>query len=182
MLETLGVDRIVSVDLQPPGQGQIEGFFSSRVPVDNLRSTVIAVNHFAMKALSDPVVVAANETCIEMAQDFRVRFAFIVLQFIHRRKINEPPFVCYYRVRYRMSWVASQLALQPPLIKVDKGSLDTLTWWGILRYACIALESMLNPNHRRQIMNISMSSRGRMSLLWTTLWTRVAACKTEFVS
>eukprot|EP01138_Halocafeteria_seosinensis_P011800 gb/GECG01012059.1/.p1 GENE.gb/GECG01012059.1/~~gb/GECG01012059.1/.p1 ORF type:complete len:530 (+),score=57.31 gb/GECG01012059.1/:1-1590(+) len=77
MLETLGVDRIVSVDLQPPGHGQIEGFFSSRVPVDNLRSTIIAVNHFVMKKLHKPVIVATNENCIELAQDFRSALSYL---------------------------------------------------------------------------------------------------------
>lgn len=35
LLETVGIDRIMSVDML---NGQIQGFFSPRVPVDNLEA------------------------------------------------------------------------------------------------------------------------------------------------
>lgn len=38
MLETMGVDRIISVDLH---SGQIQGFFGPSVPVDNLEAQLI---------------------------------------------------------------------------------------------------------------------------------------------
>lgn len=71
MLEAVGVDRVISVDMQPPGQGQIEGFFSPSVPVENLRSTAIAVEHLRRAKLSDVVIVAPNESCIQLARDFQ---------------------------------------------------------------------------------------------------------------
>lgn len=71
MLTTMGVDRVLAIDLQPPGQGQIEGFFDPRVPVDSLRSTAIAVSYIAKLNLANPVVVAPNESCVELAHDFR---------------------------------------------------------------------------------------------------------------
>ena len=80
MLETVGVDRILSVELQPPGQGQIEGFFSSNVPVESLRAAGIAVEHLLRLKLHDPVVVAPNEACIQLARVFHLRpCAFITL-------------------------------------------------------------------------------------------------------
>jgi len=71
MLEAVGVDRVISVELQPPGQGQIEGFFPPQVPVENLRAASIAVDHISRLKLRDPVVVAPNESCIQLAHDLR---------------------------------------------------------------------------------------------------------------
>jgi phosphoribosylpyrophosphate synthetase len=71
MLEAMGVDRIIAVELQPPGNGQIEGFFTSSVPVENVRATALAVEHFRKLKLNNVVVVSPNETCIPLAQDFR---------------------------------------------------------------------------------------------------------------
>jgi ribose-phosphate pyrophosphokinase len=71
MLETVGVDRVISVELQPPGQGQIEGFFSSNIPVESLRSAPIAIEHLSRLKLKDPVIVAPNESCIKLAHDLR---------------------------------------------------------------------------------------------------------------
>ncbi len=42
LLETMGVDRVVSVDLHC---GQIQGFFSPQVPMDNLESHVVALDY-----------------------------------------------------------------------------------------------------------------------------------------
>lgn len=66
-----GVDRVISVDLQPPGHGQIEGFFDSSVPVENVRSTRVAIDWLASMNLHRPVVVAPNEACVHLAADFR---------------------------------------------------------------------------------------------------------------
>lgn len=95
-----GVDRVLCIDLQPPGYGQIEvskcaatpspsasvaltlctlrpaclgqGFFGTSVPVNSLRSTGLAVSYFARLGLNKVVVVSPNEACVELAQDFRV--------------------------------------------------------------------------------------------------------------
>lgn len=71
MLQEMGVDRVISVDLQPPGQGQLEGFFSDTIPVENLRSTAIGVEHAAKLRLQRPVVVAPNERCLQWANDYQ---------------------------------------------------------------------------------------------------------------
>ena len=74
MLNVMGADRVVAVDLQPPGQGQIEGFFASNVTVDNIESTVLGVEYFRER-FSDTktrlVVVAPTEACMKKARDFQ---------------------------------------------------------------------------------------------------------------
>ena len=67
MLEAAGVDRIISVDMQPQGASQIEGFFA--VPVEVVRSSPIAIRHLSKMDLQRPVVVAPNEACIILAND-----------------------------------------------------------------------------------------------------------------
>jgi len=71
MLEAVGVDRVLTIELQPPGMGHIEGFFSPTVPVESLRSTGIAVDYISRLNLHNPVVVAPNESCIQLAYDMR---------------------------------------------------------------------------------------------------------------
>jgi ribose-phosphate pyrophosphokinase len=57
LLEAMGVDRVVAVDLHC---GQIQGFFGPRVPVDNLDAGIIGVKYFANKGLSNIVVVSPD--------------------------------------------------------------------------------------------------------------------------
>lgn len=40
LLETMGVDRVISCDLHC---GQIQGFFGPNVPVDNLEASIVAL-------------------------------------------------------------------------------------------------------------------------------------------
>jgi len=42
ILETMGVDRVIALDLH---SGQIQGFFSCMVPVDNIEAQIIMVNY-----------------------------------------------------------------------------------------------------------------------------------------
>lgn len=65
MLEVVGVDRIVTVDLQPLGHGDAEGFFT-RATVDNIKSSnrhfVKAIaNTLRISGISDAGVAAAVE-------------------------------------------------------------------------------------------------------------------------
>ena len=58
LLESMGVDRVVAVDLHC---GQIQGFFGPRVPVDNLDGGPVGVEYFAQKSgLTNPVVVSPD--------------------------------------------------------------------------------------------------------------------------
>lgn len=52
-----------------------QGFFSTNIGVENLRATRLAVSQIARLGLVRPVVVAPNESCIELAHDFRVGLA-----------------------------------------------------------------------------------------------------------
>jgi phosphoribosylpyrophosphate synthetase len=62
-----GCDRVIAVETQPAGSSQIDGFFS--LPVENLRTTPICVEHLSKLRLSSPVIVAPNEATIQMASD-----------------------------------------------------------------------------------------------------------------
>eukprot|EP00744_Colponema_vietnamica_P008597 GILI01012256.1.p1 GENE.GILI01012256.1~~GILI01012256.1.p1 ORF type:complete len:423 (+),score=138.34 GILI01012256.1:68-1270(+) len=68
MLEEVGVDRLIAVDLH---SGQIQGFLSPRVPVDNLDAGIVAVPYFYSKHLNNPVVMSPDANGVYRAQHFR---------------------------------------------------------------------------------------------------------------
>jgi ribose-phosphate pyrophosphokinase len=69
LLESVGVDRVVAVDLHC---GQIQGFFGPRVPVDNLYGGKIGVEYFAKRTdLVKPVVVSPDAGGVHRAKQFR---------------------------------------------------------------------------------------------------------------
>lgn len=57
LLEAMGVDRVVAVDLHC---GQIQGFFGPRVPVDNLDGGTVGVSYFGDMDLINPVIVSPD--------------------------------------------------------------------------------------------------------------------------
>ena len=72
LLEALGVDRVVAVDLHC---GQIQGFFGPRVPVDNLDGGTVGVQYFAEKEdLVNPVIVSPDAGGVYRAKAFRERY------------------------------------------------------------------------------------------------------------
>eukprot|EP00388_Colpodella_angusta_P022999 GDKJ01058792.1.p1 GENE.GDKJ01058792.1~~GDKJ01058792.1.p1 ORF type:complete len:417 (+),score=117.16 GDKJ01058792.1:47-1297(+) len=68
LLETMGVDRVVSVDLHC---GQIQGFFGPRVPVDNLEAQLIGLEYFLNKDLQKPIVVSPDAGGVYRARKFQ---------------------------------------------------------------------------------------------------------------
>jgi ribose-phosphate pyrophosphokinase len=72
LLEALGVDRVVAVDLH---SGQIQGFFGPRVPVDNLEAGFVSVEYFARKGLVSPVIVSPDAGGVYRAKTFREALA-----------------------------------------------------------------------------------------------------------
>ncbi|KAA0155910.1 hypothetical protein FNF29_01329 [Cafeteria roenbergensis] len=69
LLESVGVDRVVALDLHC---GQIQGFFGPRVPVDNLAAARVGVNYFARKVdLENPVIVSPDAGGVYRAKVFR---------------------------------------------------------------------------------------------------------------
>jgi len=68
MLEAMGVDRVISVDLHC---GQIQGFFGPRVPVDNLEASIIGMEYFCQKELVKPVIVSPDAGGVYRARKFQ---------------------------------------------------------------------------------------------------------------
>lgn len=68
LLEAMGVDRVVAVDLHC---GQIQGFFGPRVPVDNLQGGVVGVDYFAQMDLQKPVIVSPDAGGVYRVKKFR---------------------------------------------------------------------------------------------------------------
>lgn len=70
LLESMGVDRVVAVDLHC---GQIQGFFSPSVPVDNLEGHVVGMSWFVAQGLSskNTAVVSPDAGGVYRAKQFR---------------------------------------------------------------------------------------------------------------
>lgn len=68
LLEAMGVDRVIAVDLHC---GQIQGFFGPRVPVDNLDGGLVGVSYFGNHELVNPVVVSPDAGGVARAKKFR---------------------------------------------------------------------------------------------------------------
>uniref|UniRef100_A0A0G4HDZ6 ribose-phosphate diphosphokinase n=1 Tax=Chromera velia CCMP2878 TaxID=1169474 RepID=A0A0G4HDZ6_9ALVE len=68
LIETMGVDRVVAVDLHC---GQIQGFFGPRVPVDNLEAQMIGLDYFIKKGLHKPIIVSPDAGGVYRARKFQ---------------------------------------------------------------------------------------------------------------
>jgi ribose-phosphate pyrophosphokinase len=70
MLETMGVDRVVAVDLHA---SQMQGFFHPNVPMENLESTKVGANYFAdtFPDIKQPMVVAIRTYSVARAKEFQ---------------------------------------------------------------------------------------------------------------
>ena len=70
LLESVGVDRVVAVDLHC---GQIQGFFGPRTPCDNLEAAMVAIPYFAGLGLKgeSTVVVSPDAGGVARAKKFR---------------------------------------------------------------------------------------------------------------
>jgi len=76
MLQEMGVDRVVSVDLQRPGQGQEACFFDNQVPLESVVTTDYLVKYFVDNIpLQGPIaVIAPNAECVNKARKFQLGF------------------------------------------------------------------------------------------------------------
>lgn len=70
MLQEMGVDNVIAVDLQRPGQGHEACFFDTRVPLETIVTTSVFVDYFTnTQPLTSPIVVVApNAECIKKAK------------------------------------------------------------------------------------------------------------------
>lgn len=73
MLEVMGVDRVIAVDLQMRVEGHEACFFSSNIPVETLETIMAGVEYFATQVyLRRPIVVLApNPDCLRRARVFQ---------------------------------------------------------------------------------------------------------------
>jgi len=72
MLQVVGVDGVVSVDLQRPGQGHEACFFDSQIPVETVSTNSLFVEYFKNFELSEPVVIISpNPECVKKAKKFQ---------------------------------------------------------------------------------------------------------------
>eukprot|EP01041_Mallomonas_annulata_P000148 gene148-249_t len=63
MLQVMGVDRVISVDLQRPGQGQEACFFDNFIPVETIFSTNLMIDYFSDNIpLQEPVVIVSPDS------------------------------------------------------------------------------------------------------------------------
>jgi hypothetical protein len=86
MLETMGVDSVVSVDIQRPGQGQEACFFSAHVPLECIVTTNLFVDHIANHELDFKVpivVVAPNAESLTKASKFQIG--------LQKHQLKNPP-------------------------------------------------------------------------------------------
>ncbi|MBN1349060.1 ribose-phosphate pyrophosphokinase [candidate division KSB1 bacterium] len=68
-LESVGVDRVLVMDLLPP---QIQGFFNK--PVDNLYAQSVFIDYIAAKKIENPVIVSTDIGGAKMARKFARKF------------------------------------------------------------------------------------------------------------
>ena len=68
LMESIGVDRVIAVDLHC---GQIQGFFGPRVPVDNLDGGIVGLDYFGSKDLHKPVIVSPDAGGVYRAKKFK---------------------------------------------------------------------------------------------------------------
>lgn len=74
MLQEMGVDKVISVDLQRPGSGAEACFFDTHVPLESVMTMDLMVNHFAEKIPLNKkklVIVTPNAECFRKARKFQ---------------------------------------------------------------------------------------------------------------
>lgn len=73
MMQEMGVDRVIAVDLQRPGQGQEACFFDNSIPLEVVLTTNLMIEHFVryshrfFKKERPIVVVAPNREVLKRA-------------------------------------------------------------------------------------------------------------------
>mmetsp|Transcript_8721 Transcript_8721/g.14816 ORF Transcript_8721/g.14816 Transcript_8721/m.14816 type:complete len:411 (+) Transcript_8721:64-1296(+) len=79
MLEAMDVDRVISVALQRPGQGQEACFFDNSIPLEDISTTHLTTTHFKEHIpLDGPIVfMSPNDECLKKAVKFEKKFAEI---------------------------------------------------------------------------------------------------------
>jgi ribose-phosphate pyrophosphokinase len=74
MLQEMGVDKVISVDLQRPGQGHEACFFDTSVPLESVMTMDLMVKHFVDKIPLNKnklVIMSPNAECFRKARKFQ---------------------------------------------------------------------------------------------------------------
>lgn len=73
MLQTVGADKVISVDLQRPGQGHEACLFNTLLPAETISTNELFVSHFVNKiALHKKVVIVSPNTVnVKKARKFQ---------------------------------------------------------------------------------------------------------------
>ena len=74
MLQEMGVDRVIAVDLQRPGQGQEACFFDNNVPLETILTTDSLVDFFTKNTSlqNDITIIAPNSECVKKAYNVQL--------------------------------------------------------------------------------------------------------------
>ncbi len=85
MLETAGIDRMITIDLHA---AQIQGFFD--IPVDNLYGSVLFVNYIKNKKLSNPIIASPDIGGVARARSYANKLGYdLIIVDKKREKANE---------------------------------------------------------------------------------------------
>ena len=85
LIETAGIDRVVTVDLHA---GQIQGFFN--IPVDNLYGSIVFKDYIQRKNLKNPIIASPDIGGVARARAFAKNFDLdIVIIDKRRERANE---------------------------------------------------------------------------------------------
>ena len=85
MIETAGVDRVITIDLHA---GQIQGFFD--IPVDNLYGSLIFSDYIKSKNLKNPIIASPDVGGVARAREFaKILGLDMVIIDKRREKANE---------------------------------------------------------------------------------------------
>ena len=73
LLQSVGVDSVIAVDLQRPGQGHEGCFFDNMIPVETIHSTRLMADYcYRNFTFENPlVIVASNAGCMKKSIVFR---------------------------------------------------------------------------------------------------------------
>jgi len=76
MLQEMGVDHVVSVDVQRPGQGHEACLLDNNIPLEVIVTTDLMIEHFVKNIkLENPIVVVSpNAECVKKARKFQFGF------------------------------------------------------------------------------------------------------------
>jgi len=74
MLEILGVDHVITVDLQRPGQGHEACFFDNMIPLETIQTRELLIDYFVQNIQLKPnvVVISPNTECVKKAKQFQL--------------------------------------------------------------------------------------------------------------